>query len=341
MTHPTSSPTYPVPHDLKRLFSRPDRLHDPLYVVTTVFNSPRYRTRWKLYEDFALRVERAGAILYTVEVAFGARDFAVTTSDNPHHVQLRTTHELWLKENALNLGVARLPSDWKYVAWIDADVTFARNDWADETRHLLQHYAIIQMWSEAQDLTPEHTVHRRHLSLGWCNQEGISQKYADAGYPYGRVGEPVYWHPGYAWAATRRAWNGFGGLLDFALLGAADYHMGWGFLGKMDRTVKDRMHPRYREKLLEWGRRADEAVDRNIGVMPGLILHDWHGAKIDRRYNTRGQILIEEMYDPTSDIFRDWQGLWQLTDRSPALRDRVRKYFHKRDEDSTHIAEDN
>jgi hypothetical protein len=339
VTEPTNSPTYPVPSQLPRLFSRPDRLHDPLYVVTTIFNSPRYRTRWKLYEDFALRVERAGAILYTVEVAFGERDWAVTTPDNPCHLQLRTSNELWLKENAINLGVSRLPADWKYVAWIDADVTFARNDWADETRHLLQHYPIIQMWSEAQDLTPSHTTLGSHLSMAWCEQEGMDRMDRVPQYPYSGRGGPSYWHPGYAWACTRWAWNAFGGLLDFCLLGAADHHMAWSFLGEWEQAINRSLHPRYQEFLMEWGRRADAAIKRNIGCMPGLILHDWHGAKFNRGYKTRNNILIEESYDPSSDIYRDWQGLWQLADRSPVLRDRIRTYFRERDEDSTHIPE--
>src|SRR4051812_49367686 len=99
-------------------FRRPDQVSAPLYVVTPIFNPVRYRSRWKLYEDFARRVEQAGAILYTVEVAFGERAFAVTEAGHPRHIQLRTDHELWLKENIINVGVARLPHDWKYVAWV-------------------------------------------------------------------------------------------------------------------------------------------------------------------------------------------------------------------------------
>src|SRR3954466_3874591 len=117
-------------HATKTLFGRPDRLADPLYVVTPVFNACRFRSRWKLYEDFVRMVEHSGAILYTVEVAFGDRDFVVTQPDNPRHLQLRTWHEIWLKEHSINLLVERLPRDWKYCAWVDADVFFSRYDWA-------------------------------------------------------------------------------------------------------------------------------------------------------------------------------------------------------------------
>src|ERR1044072_3781466 len=225
---PSTSPTFPVPNTLPRLFSRPDRLHDPLYVVTPVFNSPRFRTRWKIYEDFALRVERAGAILYTVELAFGNRDFAITTPDNPRHIQLRTSHEIWLKENAINIGVSSLPWDWKYVAWIDADVSFVRNDWADETRHMLQHYKVVQMWTEAHDLNPSYGLHAQHESLMHCLELGRDPARAskDGEYYYyaDKVGGKYWWHPGYAWACRRETWDGIGGLVYEALLGAGGPH---------------------------------------------------------------------------------------------------------------------
>src|SRR5678809_704271 len=102
-------------------FSRPDTLEDPLYVITTIFNAPRFRVRWKLYQDFKYWVEQSPAAkLYTVEVAFGDRAFV--TEPGPTTLQLRTTDELWLKERSLNLLAQRLPPDWKYVAWMDADV---------------------------------------------------------------------------------------------------------------------------------------------------------------------------------------------------------------------------
>jgi len=38
-------------------------------------------------------------------------------------------------------AVARLPSDWKYVAWVDADVNFTNPHWVRVTVQQLQHYA--------------------------------------------------------------------------------------------------------------------------------------------------------------------------------------------------------
>lgn len=333
-----ASDSYQVPHDLPRLFSRPDRLHDPLYVVTTVFNSPRYRTRWKLYQDFALRVERAGAKLYTVEVAFGDRDFSVTDPANPQHLQLRTSSELWLKENAINLGVARLPADWKYVAWVDADIAFVRDDWANETIHALQHYKVVQMWSEAQDLSPDHELHQKHQSFAWCWNHLPQDPTPSGPYYYApKRGGKWMWHPGYAWACRRSVWDALGGLLDVCPLGAGDMHMAWGMVGEIERSIDRRMHREYIDHLRQWGQRAQAAVNLDIGMVPGLILHHWHGPKAARQYATRGQILTQEQFSPLKHLYRDWQGLWQIAETHPKLRNRIREYFRQRDEDSTHF----
>ena len=54
---------------------------------------------------------------------------------------------VWTKENLLNIGLARLPEDWKYVAWIDADIAFRQPGWAAETVQALQHYDVVQPWT--------------------------------------------------------------------------------------------------------------------------------------------------------------------------------------------------
>src|SRR5208282_5642845 len=103
------------------LDARKDVITDPLYVVAVISNPIRYLTRYELYHRFEKHMQDSGVILYTVEMAYGDRAFAVTDANNPRHLQLRSNHELWHKENLINLGVARLPATWKYLAWIDAD----------------------------------------------------------------------------------------------------------------------------------------------------------------------------------------------------------------------------
>jgi hypothetical protein len=322
-------------------FFRPDKVTDKLYVITPIFNPIRYRSRWKLYKEFENYVlSNEQAVLVTIECAYGTREFVIDQQHEGNHIviQVQTEHELWLKENLINIAVSRLPLDWKYVAWVDADVIFARPDWVGETIQLLQHYKIIQMWSQYQDVTPNFEVIGTMRSFMDCYMHGgpacETKKFKDEnGYwvDRKRVGYPGA--PGLAWAMRRDAWNALGGLIDCSILGACDWYMAHALVGKLDIVLSKKYHQRYREVLFEWQKRADKFIQGNVGVMKGVALHYWHGPKVDRKYGSREQILILNEYNPEVDLKRDWQGLYQLTDRSQGLRDQIRQYFRERNED--------
>ncbi|HEY4041999.1 MAG TPA: hypothetical protein VGM32_09175 [Rhodopila sp.] len=304
-----------------------------LYVVTPIVNPCRYRSRYALYRNFEKQLSDAGAVVYTVEAAYGDRDFALTDPANPRHICLRTHHEIWHKENLINIGVSRLPADWKYVAWIDADVQFARPDIVAETIHQLQHFGVVQMFAHATDLGPKHEPLRSFQGFvaQWTRHGG------------GALNDwELYsaWHPGYAWACRRDAWDHLGGLIDFAVVGSADRYMACALTGEITQSLSRdlvRACPTYTEWCVEWQARAQTYIKRNVGFVDGLLLHYFHGAKKKRGYYNRSSILWSNKFDPARDIKRDWQGVWQLTDRKPRLRDELRSYFRSRDEDSTDV----
>src|SRR6185295_608517 len=93
--------------------------------------------------------------------------FEVTGHD-PYDVPLRTPHELWHKENILNLVVQRFPPGWRYGAIIDGDFHMTRRDWALEAVHQLQHYDFVQLFSSYSDLSAEHRPFRVMASFA-CN----------------------------------------------------------------------------------------------------------------------------------------------------------------------------
>lgn len=330
-----------------------------LYVVTAISNPCRYRSRSVLYRDFAKRVKDAGAELLTVEATFGEREHDVTSGCSSSGIQLRTSHELWHKENLLNVGIGRLPPEAKYIAWIDADVAFSRADWAVETVHQLQHFPVVQMWSYGLDLGPHEEPLGRFKGFARCWMDGdqmsghmaSSKSHATASMGSGAQGShcdavpgsnaPTTspWHTGYAWAARREALDQTGGLLDWAILGAADRHMAMAMIGRGADSCDARVHPHYRGLLLQWQKRA-AALKQNIGAVDTTLLHYWHGKKADRRYRDRWQILVRNQFDPIGDLTRDSQGVWQLvveSQRQVRLRDELREYFRARNEDSIDV----
>lgn len=312
------------------MFTRPDQIHDPLYVICPIFNPMRYRTRWKLYKDFALMVKAAGAKLMTVEIAYGERDFVLQDAEHDYYVPLRMKDELWIKECAINVGFSKLPADWKYAAWIDGDIRFVRDDWANETVHQLQHYPVVQMFSESVDLTPKYEILRTFKSYVYSYVNNVPRKGLEAAAGYYSGG---YWHPGYSWAVRKDGYNHLGGLIDYAILGGGDLFMA-NALCDQDFKPPASLGSTGVRWMGQWRDKADKYIKRNVGYVDGLILHYWHGKKIDRRYQDRGSILINAHFDPEVDLKKDSQGLWQLNPDNIALRDGIRKYFAGRSEDS-------
>lgn len=331
------SPGRDVHHKHQRTPIRSD-----LHVITCLFNPVGYSSRWDLYTDFERRMLDAGAKLYTIRAAFGEREHPPKTDHRTHYIDLRVDHqqEIWLKENLLNLALQHVPEDAKYIAFVDADVQFARADWVDATIHSLQHYHVVQMFSQVIDLGPTHMPAKEigqnvQMSHGWCH---VNNQLGDDMYGAAKVavktkeGGLIYRHPGFAWAWRRDAVTHVGGLMEHVLLGSADWHMAWALIGRVEETFGPEATS-YKRLCLAWQRRAMEHVKGNLGYVDGLLMHYWHGRKSQRGYATRWKIMFDHAYDPDSDLKKDWRGVIRLTDMKPGLRDDVRAYFRARNED--------
>jgi hypothetical protein len=318
------------------------------YVVSVLTNPERYKQRTKLFKEFMQRMKNYGVNHVVVECVQGDRQYEVTDLCNSLHFRLRTSSVLWMKENLVNYAVARLPPNWKYVAWIDGDVDFVNPDWVEDTLHELQHAPVVQLFEHAIDLGPSHEILNKWESFGSCYVKekpfGGSKKEWDAPHDecyYGQYGgdgtTKTYWHSGYAWAARREALNGFGGLLEFAIAGAGDHHMACSIIGKADHSVPKNVHPNYLKLLKEWETRALRTAHKHMGFVKGTLVHYWHGKKRDRQYRGRWDILIKNEFDPTRDLHKDTNNLWVLHPSNDRLRDDLRHYFQSRNEDSIDV----
>jgi hypothetical protein len=299
-----------------------------LHVIGVVSNPARWHSRYRLARQWMEHVEATPNVrLYMVESAFGDRHHEVTETGNPRHLQRRTRSEIWNKENLINLGVRHLlPLDWRYLAWVDADVEFRDPEWALDTLHQLQHFGVVQPWQSALDLGPTGNVLQAFQSFGFRHQDGGPKHVhrSNDRYPVG--------HCGFAWACTRTFWEAVGGLIDFAILGSADYHMSWAMVGEVSRTIYSVTKPFHR-RCVEWQQRALRVTHGQVGYVQGRLEHHFHGPKQRRYYKDRWKILIDSQYDPDTDLMYDSQGLIQLCGRHD-LEHAIRQYNRSRHEDS-------
>lgn len=316
---------------------------DKFHVIAVVSNPIEYQSRYRLYDVFSEDTTRKGAQLWTVEMQTGARNHRITKAGEQNGVQLWSSAlpgEIWHKENLLNVAIQHLTRhspDWRYVAWVDADIKF-EDGALEKTAQALQHFDVVQMWSHATDFGPDGgLVGQIHQSFMYCYWHDIVPK-NQHGYLFGG-------HPGFAWAARRDSLNKMGSaltgpLIDFAALGSGDRHMACGLVGKVLDSVHGDMHPAYKKWLVQWQNQAERNIKRNVGYVSNSVRHMWHGRKADRGYASRWRILVDNQFNPETDLAKDVSGIWRLVvdcPRQRRLRDDIRKYFRARKEDATTI----
>jgi len=346
-----------------------DAVREPLYAIVPYFNP----WRWKSREKHTLRAIKhfhdSGAVVVLVEAAFNRREFTLAdcgldgtpascgvlgTDHNFRHmyIPLRTKDELWIKENLINLGISRLPHSWQQVCWLDSDIYFIRPNWVGECIHKLQHFAFLQMFSQARDVGPNSEL----LPLDYIHSSGpsfihawsttgltdkslqpVKEKQKKCDDSYGLAYGVKVW-PGLAWAATHEAIDKVGGLIDVAFWGGGDWHMAHALIGKAEWMMRPDLHRNYKKIIMQWFYRCQTHIRRNVGSMEGAIIHRWHGKKEHRGYNDKHAILARIGFDPLRHLKRDFQGIWELhddgTEAFPKLRDFMRRIARERNEDS-------
>ena len=294
---------------------------DTLYVVLPYFNFCGFKRRRELFIQFVERYTKTPGLRLVVVEAMGPAPLGRLSVHE--HIRLTSDSRVWLKENLINTGVKSLPNDWKYVAWIDADLEFLNSNWVQDTIKELQDADMVQMWHTAVNLG----THEEALKI----DKSFAYMFVGSGTPWTPSDKYGFWHPGYAWACTRHAFTKMGGLPDWAILGSGDRHMAMSLAGLAQQSCPGTIHENYKMML-----RIYERGLKNFKVswVDGTIVHFWHGSFADRRYKERWDILIKNAFDPFEDIGYTDEGLVQLTDKGRRFEKYLDDYFTGRREDS-------
>ena len=259
-----------------------DKIEERLNVIIVISNPCEYGTRYRLANEFIKRMENEHLDeieLYVVELAYGNQKHYVAKSNNPKHLQLRTnTSPLWHKENMINIGIDKLlPKEWKAVAWIDADIEFTSASWVSDTLKILNGYKdIVQLFSHAIDMDKAEDAMSIFTSFGFQYTNGKK---------YGGIGVN-FWHPGFAWAITRKAYERVNGLYELSILGSGDHNMAKSLIKDGKNSVNNLVTDGYKNSVINWQKRANSL---RLGYVPGVIRHYFHGSKKNRKYSLLGR----------------------------------------------------
>jgi hypothetical protein len=309
---------------------------ETLHVVACVANPLRWASRDALARRAIASWLRAESVSITlVEAAYGSRGFAFAdlAGGRVTHVGVRATTLAWSKECLLNIGVSRLPASAEKIATLDADVTFRRAHWSDETRAALDLYPVVQPWDTAYDLGPhdEHIqTHRSFASVWHAGKPVVASgpgfwKFSGGGYDYP--------HPGYAWAWRRQALDRIGGLFDLGGMGSGDHHMALGMVGRPEASLPSGVTASYRNAVTSWAARAAAEINGKLGFVHGTIEHPFHGRKSDRGYESRWAMFLGHGFDPHVDLKRNTYGVLEFAGNKPDLERAFDRYLRAREED--------
>lgn len=285
-----------------------------LAVVTCFFNPSG--TASPVANYFRFRQALGPVPLYTVEMSFTGQ-FVIPDSIRIHGC--KETQVLWQKERILNYGISMLPDCFDNVAWLDCDILFLNPDWYSQTDEILKKHAVAQLFQQCHWLDRNGHVEKSRpssASLGSYFRAGTDQS-----------------HPGFAWAARRSLLEHCGGLYDRDITGSGDAWMSHGFFSEFQTPMLMNSSPMMRHEVMRWCQRVKNKHGTEVGVVPGDVLHLYHGSLLNRGYWDRFLDQQKHNFDPATDIKVAKNGAWSWATPKPDLHRAVRNRFESRKED--------
>ena len=274
---------------------------DDLYMVVPYFNFYNNNYRENNLKDFLNKYKNLNNLKIILvegisDNLYGLEDLS---KELFKHIKYNCTQKIWVKENLINLGIKNcLPTDWKYVSWVDADVIFVGKKWVDKTLNALKNFDVVQMFDLAFLLDMDGLKINKiddqskifeGFHLSYFNLKENSLEVSKA---LDKPIKDIYGCTGYAWAITRDFYNKIGKLWDYNIVGGGDTLI----VDCIDN--KDFSSPFYSEKFktqfLEYKRKFQGC---KASFIKQNIVCRWHGSTKSKAYAERHTLLKNSNFD--------------------------------------------
>ena len=318
--------------------------HPEAAIVSCYFNPTKSPYRRRAYDKFYKSIKHMNHRI--VECAIGDDAFELPKSE--HIRQVRTKTLLWHKEALLNMAIKDLPSNIKYVFWIDADVIFQNRWWMkDAVRRFKNGARILQPFEycihleegqtgpdfdivEAEQNCSNKELRNPRMWRSFCANVADDIDWEDEDYN-------IHGHVGFAWGAVREVAEF--GLFDRGLVGGADHIMAHAAAGQINHKCITKAFDNDLKIIEEWSKKFNRVVQGAVDYVGGDLYHIWHGDLSKRQYLKR----IKD-FDKMSGTVqkKDHNGLYTTDDTTAT--DYVMNYFIAREVvdmlDSTNVIQD-
>lgn len=294
---------------------------DILHVVSVVFSPFGQATRFRLGQEYIDRMTETEKTqpmqLYVIELLYENQKSELKKEKNHITITVPDDYILWNKENLINIVIQKfLPTDWKYCAWIDADIEFLDSQWVEKTlqRFKETNAEFLQLFSFCRYLDKENQVSQYFKSTMYGYLNGIKN---------------TYLHPGFAWGCTRSAYEKINGLFEYGIVGGGDKFLSQSLLRRIPYMSHVHLSPSLTKKLHDFHKSIHRSTANYVNV---IIQHHYHGERKNRQYTFRQRILTKYQFDPNQHLFRD-PDLGLLIPNFPEkMQHDVQKYFQTRKE---------
>lgn len=300
------------------------------WAITTFFNPAKFKSLLYNYSLFAEQLQRQNVNLLTIECAFNDDEFEIPLGPNVH--RLSGNSVMWQKERLINYGISKLPADCEYFGWLDCDVLFSEDNWAEAAVEKLNKVDIVQLYKRIYYLPRGHDKfvgEKLAMVQGIVWQQKVHKNWLDRR----RRKELPFSAPGFAWAAKRSVFDDIS-IYDRNIIGSGDtflvdcYFNSWdihGYASKFTSAMKSDM--------MQW-REAFDKKKAQIDYLPIDIYHLWHGSLKNRHYMDRHDIVLKYGYDPYTDI-KLVNDVYEWASDKTGMHESINQYFYNRKEDET------
>jgi hypothetical protein len=302
------------------------------YVITVFFNPAGFHSLLNNYFIFRDQLRKQKVNLITVECAFEDGPFYIPEGEGVY--RLRSNSIMWQKERLINYGVSQLPDECKYYAWIDCDVLFPVDSWADMAVEKLQSANIIQLFKKvhympqgmlqydgSKMLSMQSVIWQYKIHKNWLSRRCR--------------GELPFSVPGFAWACRKDTFNninGSDGIYDRNIVGSGDTFLVDCYLDSWDiHSFAKKFNVNMQKDLMSWcsGLKKKEIA---LDYLPLDIAHLWHGSLKNRKYTDRHDIILNHDYNPLLDIeLRN--NVYEWATPKHEMHSDIKQYFFDRHED--------
>jgi hypothetical protein len=302
---------------------------DEMCVVTVFFNPAGFSSLLKNYFIFSEKIKQQGLRLITVECAFENSHFYIP--EGPDVYRLKSNSIMWQKERLINYGASKLPDDCKYYAWIDCDVLFHSDNWAEQACEKLKNADIIQLFKKVYYMPKgmlEYDGSRIPSMQSVIWQWKIHHNWLQRR----RSRELNFSVPGFAWAARRDFFSDLGGIYDRNIVGSGDTFLVDCYLNSWDiHGFSSKFNDNMKSALMDYCKKL-QAKNPVVDYIPVDVSHLWHGSMKNRKYMDRHDVILKYDYDPLKDIILK-DNVFEWATEKTSMHEDIKQYFFDRKED--------